>query len=292
MDFLEDPIKREFDRTLSQLPPSIHAGQKGLDATDVVRAHFLIANHFYIQDNGLGGVGPRSIDLLMSAVDRQYVSYGKATKWSNVFDVSATLFFGLIKNHAFHDANKRTAFLSVLYYLYKEGWLPSVPEKEFEDFTVEISDNLLDRYARYKQMQKDGLGDPEVRFISHYLRSNTRRLDKVQYAITFRELRIILNRFGFDLKDPSGNHINVVKRDKKKTFLGLGPEREVETRVCQVGFPRWSAEVGKAALKTVREATRLDAKSGVDSAAFFNGLDPMQSLIVTYNAPLLSLANR
>lgn len=292
MDFLEEPIRREYDRALQQLPSLEDIGRKGLSAVDVLRAHFLIANHFYIQDDGLGGVGPRSVELLLSAVDRQYVGYGGKQKWRNSFDVCATLFFGLIKNHAFHDANKRTAFLSALYYLYREGWVPSVPEKEFEDFTVEISDNLLSKYSRFRDLSKDGIGDAEVRFISHYLRNNTRRLDKVNYAITFRELRLILNRFGFDLKDPSGNHINVVKREKKKGFLGLGPVREVETRVCQIGFPRWTAEVGKAALKTVREATKLSAKDGVDSAAFFKGLDPMQSLIVTYNAPLLSLANR
>ncbi|MBY2988687.1 type II toxin-antitoxin system death-on-curing family toxin [Rhizobium leguminosarum] len=292
MQFLEEPIRREFERALVQLPPETQPNRKGLNASDILRAHFLIANHFYIQDEGLGGVGPRSIDLLVSAVERQYVGYGAAAKWSNIFDVCATLFFGLIKNHAFHDANKRTAFLSALYFLYDEGWVPSVPEKDFEDFTVEISDNLLGKYARYKDFVKDGLGDPEVRFISHYLRSNTRRMDKAQYGITFRELKIILNRFGFDLKDPSGNHINIVKPEKKKTLLGFGPVRQVETRVCQVGFPRWTAEVGKAALKTIREATKLSAKDGVDSAAFFRGLDPMQSLIVTYNAPLLRLANR
>lgn len=141
-------------------------------------------------------------------------------------------------------------------------------------------------------MRKEGNSDPEVRFISHYFKKNTRRLDKTQHAITFRELRIILNRFGFDLKDPSGNHINVVRREVKRGLLGFGPTREVETRVCQIGFPRWTAEVGKAALKTVRESTNLGHKHGVDSAAFFKGLDPMQSLIVTYNEPLLSLASR
>ncbi|MDR6189195.1 death-on-curing family protein [Agrobacterium pusense] len=292
MDILEEPIRRELERFSTMLPQDETTARKGLSAGDVLRAHFLIANHFYNQSEGLGGVGPRSLDLLLSAVDRQHVGYGGKQKWTNIFDVCATLFFGLIKNHAFHDANKRTAFLSALYFLYQEGWVPSVPEKEFEDFTVEISDDLLNRYARFKDLSRDGLGDPEVRFISHYLRNNTRRMDKAQYAVTFRELKLILNRFGFDMKDPSGNHINVVKREFRRTLLGLGPQREFETRVCQIGFPRWGAEVGKAALKTVREATNLSAKDGVDSAAFFKGVDPMQSLIVTYNAPLLSLANR
>ncbi|MBB4114553.1 death-on-curing protein [Rhizobium sp. BK226] len=292
MEILEEPIRLEFERVLKLLPASTDSNRDGLSEIDVLRAHFLIANHFYTQDEGLGGIGPKSIDLLLSAVDRQHVGFSGKRKWTNIFDICATLFYGLIKNHAFHDANKRTAFLCALFFLYREGWMPSVAEKEFEDFTVEISDNQLSRYSRYKDLSKDGLGDPEVRFIAHYLRSNTRRIDKAQYAITFRELKLILNRFGFDLKDPSGNHINVVKTERRKTLLGFGPLREFETRVCQIGFPRWGAEVGKAALKTVREATGLRAKDGVDSAAFYKGVDPMQSLIVSYNEPLLSLANR
>lgn len=264
----------------------------GLLAKDVLRAHFLIANHFYLEGEGLGGIGPKSIPLLLSAVDRQFVGYGGTPKWTDRFDICATLFFGLIKNHAFHDANKRTAFLSVLFLLYRFGWCPSVPETEFEDFTVEISDNLLSKYARYKDLVKNGDPDPEVRFISWYLRRNTRQVDKSQYSVTFRELKVILNRYGFDLRHPSGNHINVVRLEKRRRFFGLGALEEFETRVCQIGFPRWTAEVGRSALKTVREATNLSARDGVDSAAFFKGLDPMQSLIASYNKPLMSLANR
>lgn len=76
MELLEEPIRREYERFLSLLPYQEPAS-KGLSAADVLRAHFLIANHFYIQDGELGGIGPRSVDLLLSAVDRQYVGYGK-----------------------------------------------------------------------------------------------------------------------------------------------------------------------------------------------------------------------
>jgi hypothetical protein len=87
----------------------------GLSTHDVLRAHFLIANHFYLEGEGLGGIGPRSLDLLRSAVSRQFVSLDGVLKWSDRFDICATLFYGLIKNHPFHDANKRTAFFSILY---------------------------------------------------------------------------------------------------------------------------------------------------------------------------------
>jgi death-on-curing protein len=213
-------------------------------------------------------------------------------KWSDRFDVCATLFFGLIKNHPFHDANKRTAFLSVLFLLHRYGWCPSVSEKEFEDFTVEIADDQLEKYARYQQLKKEGTSDPEVRFISWYLRKNTRRIDKSSYDVTFRELQKILNRYGFALSNPRGNHIDIIQLKSKSRLFGLLGRRETEIRLGQIGFPRWTAQVNKAALKTVRQVTKLNHENGVDSASFFQGLDPMQSLIATYHDPLMRLAQR
>jgi death-on-curing protein len=289
---LEPEIEREFDRIAAQLPEEVETGPHALTALDVLRAHFLVANHFYLEGHGLGGIGPRDIGLLYSAVSRQYVAFGGQIKWADRFDVCATLFFGLIKNHPFHDANKRTAFLSVLYQLYRMGWCPAVSEKQFEDFTVEIAEDNLSRYARFKEFSSKGDPDSAIRFISWYLRKNTRQIDKYNYNITYRELQVILGKYGFSLTNPQGNYIDIVKSEKRGTFLGLFGTREVQIRVGKIGFPRWTAQVGKGALKTVRETTGLTEKKGVDSAAFFKGLDPMQTLITTYHGPLMRLAER
>lgn len=290
---LEPEILSEYKRFAAKLNEEQDSfAPFGLSTHDVLRAHFLIANHFYLEGEGLGGIGPRNFDLLRSAVSRQFVSFGGIPKWSDRFDICATLFYGLIKNHPFHDANKRTAFLSILYFLLKNGWCPSVPEKEFEDFTVQIADNQLGKYARLQKMEKDEEGDPEVRFISWYLRQNTRKIDRRSYVITYRELQAILNRFGFALANPWHNYIDVVRVETRSQFFGLLQPKKVEVKIAQIGFPRWSAQVGKGAIKTVREATGLTDRNGVDSAAFFQGLDPMQALITNYHQPLMRLANR
>jgi len=258
---------------------------------DVIRAHFLIANHFYLVGHGLGGIGPRDLNLLRSAVNRQFVSLGGSPKWTDRFDICATLFFGLIKNHAFHDANKRTAFLSALYFLHRHGWCPSASERKFEDLAVEIADNHLDCYARYKDA-KQRSSDPEIKFISWYLRNHTRRIDTQHYAISYRELQRILHRYGYGLANPRGNYIDVVRHGKRRLLGFLGEEKTVEVRLGQIGFPRWTAQVNKGAIKTVREITGLTHDRGVDSAAFFQGLDPIQQLITTYHESLMSLAGR
>lgn len=290
---LEPDIKKEYERHALELANfAENTTDVGLSAQDVLQAHFLIANHFYLEGIGLGGVGPKDLKLLCSAVDRQAVSWGSNFKWSNCFDVCATLLFGLIKNHPFHDANKRTAFLSALHLLHKAGICPASSEKLFEDLTVEVADAKLGKYARFNEFVKSGEPDPEVKYISWFIRKHTRKIDNSTPSITFRELRLILNRYSYDLRNPDGNYIDVVRLTRRRKLLGLGKSEEVAIWTCQVGFPRWTAQVSKAALRTVRDRTNLTTQAGVDSAAFFHGLDPMQSLIATYNKPLMSLATR
>ncbi|HEY2009835.1 MAG TPA: type II toxin-antitoxin system death-on-curing family toxin [Rhizomicrobium sp.] len=287
----EPKIEAEFLRVSDGVADE-DLGPQSLSTHDVLKAHYLVANHFYQVGQGMGGMGPRDMGLLQSAVYRQVASFQGQLKWQNLFDTSATLFFGLIKDHPFYDANKRTAFLCVLLQLYKSGWCPSIPAKELEDFTVEIAENGLSKHQRFKAL-KDRESDPEIRFISWYLRKNTRRMDRNFYAVTYNQLQTILNRFDYALANPRGNHIDVVKVRIQKPFLGIiGSTKEVHIKLGQIGFPRWTAEVGKGAIKTVRQITNLTHEDGVDSASFFKGLDTLQSLITSYHDPLMRLAER
>jgi death-on-curing protein len=182
---LEPQIDVEFNRILAQLPDEVEqVGPYSLGIVDVLRAHFLVANHFYLEGHGLGGIGPRDIGLLYSAID-QNVGFSGQTKWTDRFDICATLFYGLIKNHPFHDSNKRTAFLSALYQLRRMGSCPAVNEKQFEDFTVEIAEDKLNRYARFREISAKGDPDSIIRFISWYIRKYTRQIDKTSYNITY-----------------------------------------------------------------------------------------------------------
>ena len=72
----EPEILAEYDRVVAQLDDhQDRYGINGLSVYDVIRAHFFVANHFYLEGYGLGGIGPRSLDLLRSAVSRQYVAF-------------------------------------------------------------------------------------------------------------------------------------------------------------------------------------------------------------------------
>ncbi len=290
---LEIKIQQEYERAIANVPMLDEVPcASGLSIHDILKAHFLIANHFYIAESGLGGIGVKDMGLLQSAVFRQGAAFAGITKWTHTFDVCATLLYGLIKNHPFYDANKRTAFLCILFQLHKSGYCPATEKRVFEDLTVNIADNNLLKFARFQDLsKKNSEKDPEIKFISWFLHKNTRQIDNKSYSITYKQLNTILNKLGYSLENPNKNKIDVIKHEKKRTFL-FASEKNHSFRVGQIGFPRWTAQVSKSDLKAVREITKQSSKYGVDSGSFFHGQDTMQSLVAEYNEPLMRLAYR
>lgn len=258
---------------------------------DVLRAHFLIADYFYGEGYGIAGVGPRDPNLLHSAVYRQFVSFGGKDKWNTPYERCATLVFGLVKDHPFHDANKRTGLLVLLYFLNKVGRIPTVKQKELEDFIVEIAENRLRKYRRQRDLGKKSI-DPDILFIADYLRRNSRGRDGRYYEITYRELDNRLKQFGYCLANPHNNFIDVCRIEERRKHYIIGRKEQKLVKVAQIGFPSWKKTVGKGAIKTVRESTDLTPKKGVDSATFFHGVDPLNVLIAEYEQPLERLAYR
>lgn len=298
---LTESIQESYQRSLELVGDddpysgSGYLGIKYLGIKDVLRAHYLIVDHFYAYGSGLGGIGPKSMDLLHSALHRQHVSYDGTQKWPTKYDVCATLFYGLIKDHPFHDANKRTAFLSLIYHLELLGLCPTISQRELENFAVDVADNNLTRLRRYQELvnRHGDKSDAEVFYISHFLRKNTRKIDKRHYTVTYRELKSILNRFGYDLRNPHGNSIDLVRIEEHRKIFGIfGKKESVGVKVLTIGFPGWTSQVDRKTIQKTRKAARLTPDKGVDSQTFFKNADPISILISAYQEPLRHLADR
>jgi death-on-curing protein len=137
-------VKSEYDRWSTIVgSDDPYIGRVTIGIHEVLQAHFLLAEYFARIGEGIGGVGPKDINLLHSALSRQFVQFGGKVKWANRLDVCASLMFGLIKNHPFHDANKMTAFLISIFHLQKIGRTPTISHEAYENFTVAIADNHL-----------------------------------------------------------------------------------------------------------------------------------------------------
>ncbi|WP_299143178.1 type II toxin-antitoxin system death-on-curing family toxin [uncultured Tateyamaria sp.] len=267
-----------------------------LSATSVLRAHFAVVDYFLKEGSGegVGGYGPKDIGLLLSALNRQFVGFDGESKWNTIPEKAATLLYGLVQNHPFHDANKRTAYLSTVHYLYQNNLTVTVTEKALEDMTVLVANSGLHKFPRFRDLQKKD-SDPEVRFLAHYLRQNTRKIDRQQYFVTYRELDKILKRFDAWLENPHNNQINVMHWEivEKKGGLFRKPTKTKEIRrACVLGFPGWTKQVGKGRIGHVRSALKLTPEYGIDSQSFFKDVDDMKVLIEMYEGALKRLAYR
>lgn len=296
-DHLNTELSYLYDKAVEEVASfEANLSSGDLSAKEVLRAHFCIADYFSKEGEGIGGAGPKDIGLLLSALSRQHVGFGSTLKWTTPHDKAATLLFGMIMNHPFHDANKRTAYLSTIHYLFQSGYVITVSEKELEDMTVLVANNGLKKFPRFRDLKKNG-DDPEVRFLSHYLRQNTRKIDRQQYIVTYRELEKILKRYGAWMENPHNNQIDVMHwEDVVVTEGGFFKKRKRTTkeirRACVLGFPGWNKQVGKGRLKHVRQALNLTPENGVDSQSFFKDVDDMNVLLEIYEGALRRLAHR
>lgn len=288
MQSLENPlVQDEFDRWRSVVGLSDpYSGKTTIGIHEVLYAHFLLVDYFSKIGEGIGGVGPRNIDLLHSALSRQFTQFGGKPKWNDRIDVCATLLFGLVKNHPFYDANKRTGFLSSILHLQKIGRIPTVDHQQYEDFIVDIAENNLSKYHWYFKVNGNH-SDREINTISKFLKRNTREIDLKSKTITYREIETILRGRGIGFANPKGNRIDlVIFRDAD------GAEVNPPRRIAHIGFHGWTRQISLKDIGIIREASRLDARHGFDSQSFFNGLDDPLTLIKKYKEPLERLAYR
>lgn len=252
---------------------------------EALHAHFLLCDYFYTVGDGIGGIGPKNINLLHSALSRQFVGWGGKPKWNDRIHICASLMFGIIKNHPFYDANKRTAFLTAVLHLQKIGRTPTISGEQFENFTVRVAEGSLSYYDIYDKFKNED--DADILFMAHFLKKSTREIDLRSKFITYNQLDGILRKRGMFLENPKGNRIDVMRSIDFDGSAINSPKR-----IAHIGFHGWSKEVSHKDISIVREASKLDARHGYDSQAFFNGLDDPLSLIKKYREPLERLAFR
>src|SRR5436190_18138540 len=88
-------------------------------ATDVLALHEDLVALFAQEDNPIFPPGPKDLNLLESACTRPQTSFGKTEKYGSVEEKAAALLHSLVKNHAFHNGNKRTALVTMITFLWR-----------------------------------------------------------------------------------------------------------------------------------------------------------------------------
>ncbi len=113
---------------------------------DILNFHKLLASDEKLQTSSI----IRDKNLLESAVNNPFQTFGGEDLYKTIFEKAAQLAFGLVKNHGFVDGNKRVAVHAMAVYLFINGYDTNFTQEEI----VEIGMNLAESKLTAEELSK------------------------------------------------------------------------------------------------------------------------------------------
>lgn len=86
-----------------------------------------------------GSYGLRDIEALQSALARPFQTFDSRDLYSTVIDKAAALVESLLINHPFIDGNKRTAYVTLKFFLFTNGLNINASKDEKYEFIIDIA---------------------------------------------------------------------------------------------------------------------------------------------------------
>lgn len=104
----------------------------------LTKEQIILLHSQLIQKTG-GSDGIRDEKLLESAIETPFQSFGGEELYSSIQAKAARLCYGLVKNHAMVDGNKRIGAHAMLVFLEINGYELSYTQKELLDIILEVA---------------------------------------------------------------------------------------------------------------------------------------------------------
>ena len=115
-----------------------------IDFETALKIHDLLIDEF-------GGTpGIRDHSLLDSALNRPFQTFDGELLYPSIIDQSAAIIESIVKNHPFHDGNKRTGYTLMRLHLLNNGLDINASEDEKYDFVISIASGRID-FEQIKQ---------------------------------------------------------------------------------------------------------------------------------------------
>lgn len=114
----------------------------------------VLAIHDRMLQVGGGGQGIRDFTLLHSAMERPRASFGGRDLYPTIFLKAAALMHSFVNNHAFADANKRTAFSCTTRFLHLNGYKLGAGRKAIIKLTMDVEAKKLNLDEIAKWLKK------------------------------------------------------------------------------------------------------------------------------------------
>ena len=104
----------------------------------LTKEQILLLHTQLIETTG-GSNGIRDIGLLESALENPFQSYGGEELYPSIQAKAARLCYGLVKNHAMIDGNKRIGAHAMLVFLALNGYEVEYTQKELSDLILDVA---------------------------------------------------------------------------------------------------------------------------------------------------------
>jgi death-on-curing family protein len=253
-----------------------------LTEEDIRGIHEVLVEDFRESGDPIEPPGIRSVELLSSAASRPLTSLGEERKYPTPQMAGAALFHSAVHNHAFFNGNKRTALVSLIVFLDRNGLVLTCSQQELFRKTLTLAQHGL------VDSRLDQLADREVMDLARWIKSNSRAIQRGEKIMKWHRLKARLREFGceFEMAPSVGNRINVKRVVTRKRFFGRLKEEPLHVQVAYSGD---GSEADKGVIHYIRTKLELDDAHDVDSARFYDGAE-VDDWIAEYRRVLLRLA--
>lgn len=102
----------------------------------------IVLHELQIEEFG-GHHGVKDEGLVRSAIAQPQSGIGEDYFHKDIYEMAAAYLFHLVKNHAFHDGNKRIAALAASVFLQVNGQQVMADEDEFEKLVLDATQSLI-----------------------------------------------------------------------------------------------------------------------------------------------------
>lgn len=276
-----------------------------LDTNTVIELHELLSNNVHLLEE-MDPVEPRgvkNIGMLESAVSRQTTGSGNYYKYPDPYSNASTLVYGIIKNHGFHNGNKRAGLLTLIKHLYINGYVlsPALNSKELYEILVSIADSKLNEFfykhihrytfIRTKEEKKESLWsvETEIRFFAFWIKKNSHpKASTIKGDVKLSVLKRVLDNKNIKMVQNGSNlDVYIETENKFLGFFSLGKKMQMK-KTYTLGNNRTS--IGKATLVVLRKDFNLTKINGIDDTFFYDDDAFLDSEIKTYKKIIYQLS--
>ncbi len=235
-----------------------------LTEEEVLGIHNFLVKDFLKSGDPIEPSGIKNKTLLSSAVHRQMAGGFGVDKYGTVELNAAALTHSLAHNHAFHNGNKRTALVSMIVVLEKNGRVITCDQDKVFKFILQATQHRIVDSSIPRE--SPGYDDREVHEIASWIIHNSRAIELGDRPIAWRRLEKILKGYNCSITY-SGNKVHIERKPETKKFQFL--RAKAKPLKCTVQNPDKGGDAHIPVIKRIRKQLDLEEVNGVDSKSFY-----------------------